>query len=77
MNTVEIIEKEVLLAIIITEVSESICAGIMKNNVTSTNPTHVEAEEEAIYQLHKAKAKKAAVQSQASVKEDYSRLCGG
>ena len=44
----------------ITKVSESICAGMMKNKVTSTNPTHVEAEEEAIHQLDKVK--KAAVQ---------------
>ena len=61
MNTVEKIEKEVMLAI--TKVSESICAGMMKNKVTSTNPTHVEAEEEAMKAIHQLdKAKKAAVQ---------------
>ena len=58
MNTVETIEKKVMLAI--TKVSESICAGMMKNKVTSTNPKHVKAEEEAIHQLDKVK--KAAVQ---------------
>ena len=47
----------------ITKVSESICAGMMKNKVTSTNPTHVEAEEEAMKAIHQLdKAKKAAVQ---------------
>ena len=60
MNTVEKIEKEVMLAI--TKVSESICAGMMKNKVTSTNPTHVEAEEEAMKAIHQLdEAKKAAV----------------
>ena len=62
MNTVEKIEKEVVL-LAITKVSESICAGMMKNKVTSTNPTHVEAEEEAMKAIHQLdKAKKAAVQ---------------
>ena len=54
----------------------SICAGIMKNKVTSTNPTLalVKAKEEAskaIDQLSKAKAKKAAVQSEAIVMKEY------
>ena len=59
MKLVEAIEKEVMLAI---------------TNVTSTNPTHVEAEEEAmkaIYQLDKAMSKKAAVQSEISVMKEY------
>ena len=42
INIGEAKEKEVMLAI--TNVLESICAGMMKNKVTSTNPTHVEAE---------------------------------
>ena len=72
IKIVEAKEKEVMLAI--TNVLESICAGMMKNKVTSTNPTHVEAEEEAmkaIYQLDKAKSKKAAVQSEVSVMKEY------
>ena len=74
IKIVEAKEKEVMLAI--TNVLESICAGMMKNKVTSTNPTHVEAEEEAmkaIYQLDKAKSKKAAVQSEVSVMKERSR----
>ena len=72
IKIVEAKEKEVMLAI--TNVLESICAGMMKNKVTSNNPTHVEAEEEAmkaIYQLDKAKSKKAAVQSEVSVMKEY------
>ena len=74
IKIVEVKEKEVRLAI--TNVLESICTGMMKNKVTSTNPTHVEAEEEAmkaIYQLDKAKSKKAAVQSEVSVMKERSR----
>jgi len=74
INIGEAKEKEVMLAI--TNVLESICAGMMKNKVTSNNPTHVEAEEEAmkaIYQLDKAKSKKAAVQSEVSVMKERSR----
>ena len=40
VKIVEAKEKEVMLAI--TDVLENICAGVMKNKVTSTNPTHVE-----------------------------------
>jgi len=72
INIGEAKEKEVMLAI--TNVLESICAGMMKNKVTSTNPTHVEAEEEAMkamYQLDEAKSKKAAVQSEVSVMKEY------
>ena len=70
MNIVEAIEREVMLAIV--NVLESICVDMMKNKVTSTNPTFVEAEEEAMkamYQLDEAKSKKAAVQSEVCVME--------
>ena len=46
IKIVEAKEKEVMLAI--TNILGSICAGMMKNKVTFTNPTHVEAEEEAM-----------------------------
>ena len=75
IKNVEAKEKAVMLAI--TNVLESICVGMMKNKVTSTN-MHVEAEEEAmkaIYQLDKAKAKKAAVQSEARRGGQCQSLC--
>jgi len=70
----EMMEKEAMLAV--TNVLESISAG-RRNKGTSTNPSLVKAEEEAnkaIYQLDKAKTKKAAVQSEASVMEEYKDL---
>jgi len=70
----EMKEKEAMLAI--TNVLESISAG-RKNKVTSTNPNLVMAEEKAnkaIYHLDQAKARRAAVQSEASVMEEYKDL---
>ena len=70
----EMNEKEAMLAII--NVSESISAG-RKNKVTSTNPNLVMAEEKAnkaIYHLDQAKARRAAVQSESRVMEEYKDL---
>eukprot|EP00092_Neocalanus_flemingeri_P020720 GFUD01022454.1.p1 GENE.GFUD01022454.1~~GFUD01022454.1.p1 ORF type:complete len:807 (-),score=363.31 GFUD01022454.1:251-2671(-) len=70
----EMREKEAILAI--ANVVESISAG-RKNKVTSTHPELVVAEEaanRAIYKLDQAKARRAAIQSEARVMEEYRDL---
>ena len=73
-KTAEVREKEAMAAI--ANVMESISAG-RRNKVTSTNPELVVAEETAniaIYQLDQAKARRASVQSEARVLEEYRDL---
>jgi len=64
-------EKKVKQAM--ANVAESIAAG-RKNKITSTNPKLVEAEEavnKAIYNIDQAKVRRASVESQAKIIEDY------
>jgi len=70
----EKMEKEAMSAI--ANVLESISVG-RRNKVTSTNPKLLVAEEEAnraIYILDQAKSRRATVQSEASVMEEYKDL---
>jgi len=70
----ETMEKEAMSAI--ANVLESISVG-RRNKVTSTNPKLLVAEEEAnraIYILDQAKSRRATVQSEASVMEEYKDL---
>eukprot|EP00092_Neocalanus_flemingeri_P070864 GFUD01087007.1.p1 GENE.GFUD01087007.1~~GFUD01087007.1.p1 ORF type:complete len:804 (-),score=353.89 GFUD01087007.1:241-2652(-) len=70
----EMREKEAIMAI--ANVVESISAG-RKNKVTSTHPELVVAEvaaNRAIYKLDQAKARRAAIQSEARVMEEYRDL---
>jgi len=69
-------KKENEAMVVINNVVDSIYAG-RKNKVTSINPQLVVAEEaanRAIYKLDQAKARKAAVQSEARVMEEYRDL---
>jgi len=64
-------EKKVKQAM--ANVAESIAAG-RKNKITSTNPKLLEAEEsvnKAIYNIDQAKVRRASVESQAKIMEDY------